>query len=69
MVDILLTYSFKVSARGIYKASLQNLRNTNRKGLDGNPDYTFSGDSDIKALDFVYKWSSNGNNKLQNVKF
>ncbi len=40
-----------------------------REGLNGNPDYTFTGDSDVKALDFVYKWSPNGNNKLQNVKF
>ena len=40
-----------------------------REGLDGNPDYAFTGDSDIKALDFVYKWAPNGNNKLQNVKF
>lgn len=40
-----------------------------REGLDGNPDYAFTGDSAIKALDFVYKWAPNGNNKLQNVKF
>ena len=32
-------------------------------------EYAFTGDSDIKALDFVYKWAPNGNNKLQNVKF
>ncbi len=40
-----------------------------REGLNGNANYSFTGDSDIKAIDFVYKWAPNGNNKQQNVKF
>lgn len=30
---------------------------------------SFSGDSKINALDFVYKWAPNGNSKNQNFKF
>lgn len=41
----------------------------NRAGLDENPDFSYSGDSNIKALDFVYKWAPNGNNKQQNIEF
>jgi hypothetical protein len=40
-----------------------------RSGLDANPDFSYSGDTNIKSLDFVYKWAPNGNNKQQNVKF
>jgi hypothetical protein len=40
-----------------------------REGLDGNPDFSYTGDSNIKAIDFVYKWAPNGNNKQKNVKF
>jgi len=40
-----------------------------RTGLDENPAFSYTGDSAITALDFVYKWSPNGNNKQQNIKF
>jgi len=40
-----------------------------RAGLDDNPAFSYTGDSNIKSLDFVYKWAPYGNNKQQNIKF